>query len=102
MRIETEGFAGEAWRATATAGRGRDLIDWRASQPGTPRIFRASTTGTIWAPELTAYCTALWKNSGVQPKGVGFSATSCVAKISQPQARRFSSMTSLIAWIFPG
>ena len=47
--------------------------------------------------ELTAYRTTSSKNSGVHPKGVGCSAMSWVARMSQPRACRLRSITSRTA-----
>src|ERR1700674_1981032 len=76
MRIDTKGFTLAGVLATPTSEQTRGRLDRTVSHPGVPSTSNASTTGTICAPELMAYCTTFSKNSGVHPNGVGLLETS--------------------------
>src|ERR1700682_3212164 len=76
IRIDTKDFALADFLATLTSERTWGRLDRAVSQPGALSTSNASTTGTICAPELTAYCTTFSKNSGVHPNGVWLSEMS--------------------------
>src|SRR4029077_2723188 len=70
MRIDTSALLLADFLATLISERTRGRLGRAVSQPGAPSSSNASTTGTICAPELMAYCTTFCKNAGVHPNGV--------------------------------